>query len=349
MFCSRCGNPITNNENFCPRCGSPAASAGVAYVPASALSMTPVTMKRPGVITLLAVLDLIGGGLYVIGALALALSIGVAEWDVASMVAIGIIGLIGLVLLLAGSGLLLMKEFGRLTQLGLAVLGLIGFPLGTIISVLILYYLTRPGVRILFSERRIEELSSDEVAEVAKVQSSGGAGVAIAIAAGILVVVAIIGILAAIAIPNLLTAMQRSKQKRTVADMRLIATAIESYATDNNTYAPRGWTPPSADAFSVSESDVKLASEARVDMELLARSLTPTYSRILPRVDGWNRPIEVYVGEHGYSYGIRSLGKDGAPEGDVYQSATTTNFDCDIVFAMGAFVAYPEGLSNAPR
>ena len=36
----------------------------------------------------------------------------------------------------------------------------------------------------------------------------------------LLIVVAIIGILAAIAIPNLLTAMQRSKQKRTMADMR---------------------------------------------------------------------------------------------------------------------------------
>ncbi|MDQ6799248.1 MAG: prepilin-type N-terminal cleavage/methylation domain-containing protein, partial [Acidobacteriota bacterium] len=40
----------------------------------------------------------------------------------------------------------------------------------------------------------------------------------------LLIVVAIIGILAAIAIPNLLTAMQRSKQKRTMADMRTIAT-----------------------------------------------------------------------------------------------------------------------------
>ena len=41
----------------------------------------------------------------------------------------------------------------------------------------------------------------------------------------LLIVVAIIGILAAIAIPNLLTAMQRSKQKRSMADIRSIATA----------------------------------------------------------------------------------------------------------------------------
>src|SRR5438132_10958237 len=47
----------------------------------------------------------------------------------------------------------------------------------------------------------------------------------------LLIVVAIIGILAAIAIPNLLTAMQRSKQKRTMADMRTIAPAWEARAT----------------------------------------------------------------------------------------------------------------------
>ena len=50
----------------------------------------------------------------------------------------------------------------------------------------------------------------------------------------LLIVVAIIGILAAIAIPNLLTAMQRSKQKRTMADVRTIATAWEARATDVN-------------------------------------------------------------------------------------------------------------------
>src|SRR5260221_7605405 len=58
----------------------------------------------------------------------------------------------------------------------------------------------------------------------------------------LLIVVAIIGILAAIAIPNLLTAMQRSKQKRTMADMRTIATAWEARATDVNRYNAAGTT-----------------------------------------------------------------------------------------------------------
>ena len=49
----------------------------------------------------------------------------------------------------------------------------------------------------------------------------------------LLIVVAIIGIIAAIAIPNLLNAINRGRQKRTMADMRSIATAVESYAVDH--------------------------------------------------------------------------------------------------------------------
>jgi len=50
----------------------------------------------------------------------------------------------------------------------------------------------------------------------------------------LLIVVAIIAILAAIAVPNFLEALVRSKVSRTKADMRSLATAIESYAVDNN-------------------------------------------------------------------------------------------------------------------
>src|SRR5881394_65381 len=64
----------------------------------------------------------------------------------------------------------------------------------------------------------------------------------------LLIVVAIIGILAAIAIPNLLTAMQRSKQKRTMADMRTMATAWEARATDVNRYNAAGVTFPTTGA-----------------------------------------------------------------------------------------------------
>jgi type II secretion system protein G len=52
----------------------------------------------------------------------------------------------------------------------------------------------------------------------------------------LLIVVAIIAILAAIAVPNFLEAQTRSKVSRAKADMRTVATAIESYQVDHNKY-----------------------------------------------------------------------------------------------------------------
>ena len=48
----------------------------------------------------------------------------------------------------------------------------------------------------------------------------------------LLIVVAIIGIIAAILIPNLIDALQKAKQKRTMADMRNVGTAWLSWVTD---------------------------------------------------------------------------------------------------------------------
>ena len=52
----------------------------------------------------------------------------------------------------------------------------------------------------------------------------------------LLIVVAIIAILAAIAVPNFLEAQTRSKVARCKEDMRSMATAIESYAVDYNAH-----------------------------------------------------------------------------------------------------------------
>ncbi|MBX7247190.1 MAG: type II secretion system GspH family protein [Candidatus Sumerlaeaceae bacterium] len=54
----------------------------------------------------------------------------------------------------------------------------------------------------------------------------------------LLMVVAIISVLAAIAIPNLLAAQIRSKVSRARSDMRSLVTALESYAVDQNQYPP---------------------------------------------------------------------------------------------------------------
>jgi prepilin-type N-terminal cleavage/methylation domain-containing protein len=60
----------------------------------------------------------------------------------------------------------------------------------------------------------------------------------------LLIVVAIIAILAAIAVPNFLEAQTRAKVSRVKADLRSVATGIEAYCVDANKYPPNdflGW------------------------------------------------------------------------------------------------------------
>ena len=149
----------------------------------------------------------------------------------------------------------------------------------------------------------------------------------------LLIVVAIIGILAAIAIPNLLTAMQRSRQKRSMADMRTTASAWEARATDVNSYAAAGLSWP--------------ATASSIDV--LEGSLTPTYVSKLPKFDGWGVKFEVGWTTEGDSYGVESLGADKTDQDNGTSATgpiTTNNFDCDIIFSEGNFVVYPEGVQS---
>src|ERR1700747_826028 len=138
----------------------------------------------------------------------------------------------------------------------------------------------------------------------------------------LLIVVAIIGILAAIAIPNLLTAIQRSKQKRTMADMRTIATRWEARATDVNRYNAAGVTFPTS---GVAISD-------------LYTFLAPTYVKTFPAKDGWGTPWGLGVDQSwgnsapGQAYAIISYGRDTQPQ-SAWSGGATTNYDCDIVYS----------------
>ena len=145
----------------------------------------------------------------------------------------------------------------------------------------------------------------------------------------LLIVVAIIGIIVAIAIPNLLNAIQRAKQKRTMADMRSIGTATEAYAVDFNSY------PPSAGCAVAGN-----AMQGKVD-----RYLTPTYIKTLPYKDGWDHDFLFNTSTNGQEYTIGSYGKDGAT-GPNSTCGATTDFNADIVFSNGQFTQWPEGVQN---
>jgi general secretion pathway protein G len=131
----------------------------------------------------------------------------------------------------------------------------------------------------------------------------------------LLIVVAIIGIIAAIAIPNLLNAIDRGKQKRTMADLRSVGTAVESYAVDNNVY------PVAATA------------------ALLSNSVAPIYIKVMPQLDGWNHTF--VVDTISTQYTILSQGKDGS--GNTCTPGTTSTFNDEICFINGQFARYPQG------
>lgn len=146
----------------------------------------------------------------------------------------------------------------------------------------------------------------------------------------LLMVVAIIGILAVIAIPNLVTALQRAKQKKTMVNIRNIATAWEARSSDFSQYNAAG----------LAGADISIPITTVADM------LSPTYIRTPPVTDGWGRQLSSYVDAAVGSnvsanhYAIASPGRDG-----VYNAAQPSGgfsgFDCDIIYANGTFVTYP--------
>jgi hypothetical protein len=122
-------------------------------------------------------------------------------------------------------------------------------------------------------------------------------------------------IVAAIAIPNLLNAIDRGKGKRTLADSRDIAIAIESYAETNELYPQAG------------------------SLEELRHLLVPAHAQSIPVVDGWGHPFQVVSDSDGYE--IRSAAKDGLFESAPPRGATSS-FGADIVWRNGEVVQWPD-------
>ena len=160
----------------------------------------------------------------------------------------------------------------------------------------------------------------------------------------LLIVVAIIGIIVAIAIPNLLNAIQRAKQKRTMADMRSAGTACEAYAVDFNHY-------PAAAAITLPSGVTSLGTTtfgAQGATAQMSGKVAPTYIRVLPLVDGWSSWFLYVQGTNSQHYAIGSFGKNGSDDSTAQNatSAETTDFNDDIVFGDGQFLIYPAGAQH---
>jgi len=160
----------------------------------------------------------------------------------------------------------------------------------------------------------------------------------------LLIVVAIIGILAALLIPNAITAIQKSKQKGTMKDIVTIATGCADYITDNGAFATA-------------------KNGALTDGDAFIQDLAPFYVKIVPVNDMWGQPFNIYTGTNGTARGIDaddlgsddfvidSYGRDKATDAWAYDETAPTSgmyiinsmddFKNDLVNWAGSWIRAP--------
>lgn len=168
----------------------------------------------------------------------------------------------------------------------------------------------------------------------------------------LLIVVAIIGILAALLIPNALAAIQKAKQKTAMKEIMTVSTGAMDYITDHGNW-------------DLVAQDGALASSAAPFPQAIANF----YIKTCPINDPWNTPYYVFCGKgpvEGVLSGadadnigeedfvISSYGRDKAPapfEASLYTEATPeagfynvsgmSDFDGDLVAWAGNWICGP--------
>ena len=132
----------------------------------------------------------------------------------------------------------------------------------------------------------------------------------------LLIVVAIIGLLVAIAIPNILDAIDRSKQRATVGDMRTWGNGIGSY------YSEKGVLPTPG------------------PIDTVKLQLVPYAINALSTRDHWMNELTYEADVVNETYTVESYGKDNV-DGLGVTPATWQDYSLDIVLNDGVFVNAP--------
>jgi len=164
----------------------------------------------------------------------------------------------------------------------------------------------------------------------------------------LLIVIAIIGIIAAILIPNLLDALQKAKQKRTVADERNVGTALMSYIIYEVGAA-------SAGASKIYLGSTHTSQSYSAIYQILHPSNTFFYMQEVAQFDGWGYDLTFALASNFVQSSVVvvcSGGRDAGQAGitcnadhDVYPFPTT-DYDQDIIWADGYFVRWPDKVAN---
>jgi type II secretion system protein G len=168
----------------------------------------------------------------------------------------------------------------------------------------------------------------------------------------LLIVVAIIGILAALLIPNALEAIQKAKQKSAMKEIMTVSTAAVDYITDHG-----DWT-------GITQAGPLVAANTFLN------SVATFYVKVVPVNDPWNYPYQAYCGTAvatliaaatgaqapgADDFAMASFGKDKAagpigaaqysttaPEGGKYNVSKMSDFDNDLVAWNGSWIAGPK-------
>lgn len=143
----------------------------------------------------------------------------------------------------------------------------------------------------------------------------------------LLIVVAIIGIIAAIAIPSLLNALDRARQTTTVANLEKLGQSVEQYIMDHN----RVGSPKTGDADINDLQAIFVATEINLNPGMLK--------------DGWGEFFiyfyEAGLGNKGYS--LTSYGSDAKSGPAPATAGIVKKFPEDIIYSAGRFIQKPEG------
>ena len=163
----------------------------------------------------------------------------------------------------------------------------------------------------------------------------------------LLIVVAIIGILAALLVPNAITALQKAKQKATMKDVITMMTGAIDFATDH------GEAPDLGQAGELSTSDTFITD------------ISPFYIKLCPVNDQWGNPFHVYTGPTACAAAISiadtnfgdddtiiySSGRKGVhllfpyllsdPSSGLFEVSGMTDFETDLVNWSGTWIQAP--------
>jgi type II secretion system protein G len=168
----------------------------------------------------------------------------------------------------------------------------------------------------------------------------------------LLIVVAIIGILAALLIPNALEAIQKAKQKSAMKAIMTVSTAAVDYITDHG-----DWT-------GVTQAGPLVAANT------FMTGVASFYIKVIPVMDPWNTAYQAYCGTSVSTlvtgatgtnapgvddFAMASFGRDkttgptysaatytaAAPEGGLYVVTGMSSFDQDLAAWNGSWICGP--------